>query len=362
MKKKIVCIVGPTASGKTRWGVFVAKKFDGEIISADSRQIYRGLDIGTGKEGDDSKLKSQNSKLELKIQNSEKLLENIRWAGGVPQWLIDICNPGEKFTMFDWLAAARKVIEDIFARGKIPIVVGGTGLYIQALIEGFTLNKTNNEKLITNNHNSKLKNFSREELEKRSLKELQKIFRKLAASSLQLTAVDLNNPHRLIRAIERAQAGEIVTKKGPDFEALEIIIDLPREKLYQRIDQRVENWFEQGFIKETQGLLDSGVSPKWLEKIGLEYRILTDFLIKNPKLKIPACAEALAGRQMSNLPRRQAGEDQNTNTKFAEMKQRMKYAIHAYARRQLTWFRRFPEIIRCRNLKSAEEEIKKFLL
>ncbi|PIX29981.1 hypothetical protein COZ63_02080, partial [Candidatus Berkelbacteria bacterium CG_4_8_14_3_um_filter_42_13] len=169
--------------------------------------------------------------------------------------------------------------------------------------------------------------YSRKELEKKSLEQLQSIFAKLKIAKLK---IDLNNPHRLIRAIERAQSGEVVTKKKPDFTVLQIAIDLPREELYSRIDQRVEKWFKQGFVAEVGGLLNRGVDLKWLEKIGLEYRILTKYLLENPKLKI----------QMSN--------------KFLAMKQEMKFAIHAYARRQLTWFRRFPEIKWCRDLKSAE--------
>ncbi|PIZ27750.1 hypothetical protein COY45_00780, partial [Candidatus Berkelbacteria bacterium CG_4_10_14_0_8_um_filter_42_34] len=220
--KKLIAIIGPTASGKSDWGVEIAKKCNGEIVSADSRQVYRGLDIGTGKEGapsapnESTKItKVQKYKITNKQQFNnltiEQLRSNIRWIDGVPQWLIDIIEPGTKFTMFDWLAAARKVVEDIFARGKIPIIVGGTGLYIQALTEGFELEK------------SKIQNpdvkYSRKELEKKSLKQLQDIFCKLEIENCK---IDINNPHRLIRAIERAQAGEVVAKKKPDFEVLQI--------------------------------------------------------------------------------------------------------------------------------------------
>jgi len=347
--RKIICIVGPTASGKTDWGVKIARKFDGEIISADSRQIYRFLDIGTGKEGVENpkslpRRQAGKTQMSNQIQNPnvKKLVENIRWVDEVPQWLIDICEPGEKFTMFDWLAAAQKVIEDIFRRGKLPVVVGGTGLYVQALTEGFTLEKSEIRM-------SKSETNNRQNLEKKPKEELQEILKRL--DPVVYKQIDKNNLHRLIRAIERAQAGEIVSKKRPDFEVLQIAIDLPRAELYQRIDQRVDQWFRQGFVEEVQGLLKSGVDPKWLEKIGLEYRLLTKYLLKNPK----------------SLPRRQAGktqmsnEIQSPNVKFEEMKQKMKFAIHSYARRQLTWFRRFSEIIWCRDLKAAKKEFKKFL-
>ncbi|TSC94593.1 MAG: tRNA dimethylallyltransferase [Candidatus Berkelbacteria bacterium Athens1014_28] len=316
-KRKIICIVGPNASGKTGWGVSVAKKIDGEIVSADSRQVYKGLDIGTGKD--------------------------LKEYGDIKYHLIDICQPEESFTMFDWLAAARKVVEDIFSHGKTPIVVGGTGLYIQALVEGFTL-EVKSEKL-------KVKSYRREELEKKSLKQLQEIFCKLKITKLK---IDENNPHRLIRAIERAQAGEIVSKKKPDFEVLQIAVDLPREVLYRRIDQRVESRFKEGMLEETQGLIKSGVDPKWLLSLGLEYRILTDYLLCHPRFSRGSTNSKI---QLS-VDSRLRGND---NESFKEMKQKMKFAIHAYARRQFTWFRRFPEIVWCEDLKSAEKTIAKFL-
>ena len=303
-KRKIIVIVGPTASGKTGWGVSIAKKFStkgrpdfgwngAEIISADSRQVYRGLDIGTGKD--------------------------LKDYGEIPYHLIDICEPGVQFTMFDWIGRAREAIDDIFSRGKVPVVVGGTGLYVQALIEGFEIKKSDIK-------NSNIK-FSREELENKSIEELRKIYSEFQILNFN---IDENNPYRLIRAIERAQNGEVVSKKKPDFEALQIAIDMPREVLYRRIDRRVDEWFEEGFIEEVQSLIDAKVKPDWLEKIGLEYKILSDYIIEK-------------------------------RTDFDEMKSEMKFAIHAYARRQLTWFRRFPEIIWCKDIKSAEKEIKKFL-
>ena len=330
-KRKIIIISGPTASGKTGFGVEIAKKFNGEIISADSRQVYRGLDIGTGKD--------------------------LAEYGEIKYHLIDICDPGERFTMFDWLKLAREAIEDIFSRGKTPIVVGGTGLYIQALVEGFeirneklemrgeklgTKDENNKSKIKNQNDKSKVKNFSRADLESKSLDELQKISSNFSFPNSNL---DVNNSHRLIRAIEKAQSGEKPTKVKPDFEVLQIAVDLPREILYQRIDARCELWFVEGFCAEIQNLLDRGVDPEWLEKIGLEYRILTEYLIQKSKTK--------------NQNDKEKCKD---DSEFLEMKQQMKYAIHAFARRQLTWFRRFPEIIWLNDLKSAEKAVEKFLL
>jgi len=326
-KRKIIVIVGPTASGKTGWGVSVASAIGrpasgwkgGEIISADSRQVYRGLNIGTGKDLED--------------------------YSDTKYHLIDICDPGVQFTMFDWVERARIVIEDIFSRGKTPIIVGGTGLYVQALVEGFQKSKIKNQ-----NCNLKVKIFSREELESKTLKELQQINLRLNTDDLKL---DLDNPHRLIRAIERAQNGEVVSKKKPNFEVLQIAIDMPREVLYQRIDQRVDEWFKEGFTEEVQSLLKNGVDPKWLEKIGLEYRLLTQYLIQNSKLKSQNCK--LKVKIIDTTTKQFDSES------FEEMKQKMKFVIHAYARRQLTWFRRFSDIIWCFDLKSAEKEINKFL-
>jgi len=297
-ERKIVCIVGPTASGKTGWGIAVAKKYNGEIVSADSRQVYKKLDIGTGKDLED--------------------------YGDVKYHLIDVKNPGEKFTLFDWLKTAREAIDDILKRGKLPVVVGGTGLYVQALVEGFEL-KVESRK-------TKVKRYLREELESKSLVELQKIFHKLTAKSSKLEAVDLKNPHRIIRAIEKVQSGEIAYKEKPNFQALQIAIDLPRDVLYDRIDYRVEERFEQGMLEEIKHLIASGVDRKWLLGLGLEYRIIGRYVLGG------------------------------NNQSFEEMKQELKYKIHAFTRRQLTWFRRFPEIIWCSDIRSAEKEVKKFLL
>jgi tRNA dimethylallyltransferase len=299
--RKVIAVVGPTASGKTGLGVAIAEKYNGEIISADSRQVFRGLDIGTGKD--------------------------LSEYGDIKYHLIDICDPGEKFTMFDWLEKAKIIIEDIFSRGKLPVIVGGTGLYVQSLVEGFTLNKVKSEKL-------KVKSYTREELNPKMLKELQGIFYKLQTDSYEPTASDLQNPRRLIRAIEKVQEGSEPAKVKPDFKTLQIAFDFPREELYQRIDQRVEEWFSQGFRKEIERLLESGATIEWLNTIGLEYKILANYLTDEP------------GREGGS---------------FEQMKQMMKYKIHQYARRQLTWWRRFSEVVWTKNKKEAFGVIDDFL-
>jgi tRNA dimethylallyltransferase len=315
--QKIICVVGATASGKTGLGVELAKKFNGEIISADSRQVYRGLDLGTGKDLDE--------------------------YGDVKYHLIDIVDPGKKFTVFDWLKLAKKSIKEIQSSGKTPIVVGGTGLYVKALVEGFEIQKS---KAKSNNYNSKVKKFNRNELNAFDLMELQKIVKKLAANSYDLEAIDMNNPHRLIRFIEREQAGEKPTKKDPDFDYCLIGRDLPREKLYSKIDKRVEEWFEEGFYEEVESLLDKKVTIEWLNKIGLEYKILGNYILLQ-KLKAENNDSGI-----DELIKNSKLKVENLES-FEAMNQAMKYAIHQYARRQLIWWRRFD----VKWIKSAEQAV-----
>jgi tRNA dimethylallyltransferase len=315
-KHQIICIVGPTASGKTALGVDLAAKFDGEVISADSRQIYRKLDIGTNKD--------------------------LNKYGCIKYHLIDACDPGVEFSLFDWLERAKKIINEIFERGKLPIVVGGTGLYVQSLVEGFA--QTKNEKRKTYNHNEKLIKFSREELDNKSLEELRKIYNKLRTIDSKL---DLQNPRRLIRAIEIAQEGTQITKTKPNFEVLQIGITLPRPDLYGKIDRKVEEWFSEGILEEVGELLASGVRADWLNKIGLNYRLIAEYLIKiqdtrNKKQTI-FDAQFLKSKELT------------------ELKQEIKWKTHAYARRQLTWFRRFEEIKWVKNENEAEKLVKIFL-
>ncbi|PIT97122.1 hypothetical protein COT77_03125 [Candidatus Berkelbacteria bacterium CG10_big_fil_rev_8_21_14_0_10_41_12] len=363
-ERKIIAIVGPTASGKTSLGVALAKKFGGEIISADSRQIYRGLDIGTAKEGilasaaeisnfsldlarDRRKfpISKHSQRSKTPISNKvKKLSKNIRWIDGVPQWMIDIASTGEKFTMFNWLGLAREVIEDIFLRRNLPIVVGGTGLYVQALFEGFEINR---QSVIS----GRQKKYSRKELEKMSLEKLQKIYRKLLVPPRRWLNVsrkpDLNNPYRLVRAIERAQSGEVMVKKKPDFQVLQIGINLPRNKLYERIDKRIDERFNEGMLEEVVGLIKLGVDRKWLLSLGLEYRVIGNFVVKYLD------AEKFDKDIKSEIV---------DSKEYVTMVQELKYRSHAYARRQITWFGRFPEIVWVKNKDEARKIAGEFLI
>jgi tRNA dimethylallyltransferase len=332
MKKKIICIVGPTASGKTKLAVELAKKFGGEIISADSRQVYKGLDIGAGKD--------------------------LSEYGKVPYHLIDICEPEEKFTLFNWLKEAREKIDALHSQNILPIVVGGTGLYTQALVEGFQLAPANfklqnpNFKSISNDKcpNFKTKIYTRKELEKKSLKQLREIYNRLPATDNKL---DLNNPHRLIRAIEKAQTNILPTKKKPNFEALQIGIKMPREKLYERIDKRVDQRFEkEGMLEEVADLIDREVDINWLTKLGLEYRIVGIYVMSQRL--------GLKNLKIKKLIENSKFKIDNFNS-FESMATLLKYKSHAFSRRQLTWYRRFPAIVWVTSEKEAFAAVDNYL-
>lgn len=311
MKRKVVAIVGPTASGKTALAVKLAKEFDGEIISADSRQVYRELNIGTGKD--------------------------LAEYGETPYHLIDIVDPEEKLTLFDYLPLARKAIEDILSRGKLPIIVGGTGLYVQGIVEGFEL-----EKIIKHQETIDQK-YSRQKLDNLTIEQLNNELQQLDPEKYE--TIDRKNRPRLIRAIELAQEGLRPTKVKPDFEVLQIGIELPRSELHERIDRRVDERFEQGMLEEVEGLLTSGIDPDWLTGLGLEYREITQYLVSSIKHKGSKTHERLNTNHLI------------LNPEFQAMSQRLKFRSHQFARRQLTWLRRFPEI----NWLSDFAEMKRFV-
>lgn len=244
---KIIAIVGPTASGKTSLARRLALEYNGELISADSRQVYRGLDLGTGKEGE---LKANTTGSKLTSAYPE-----LRYLGEIPQWLIDIADPQDTYTVAEYQQAAYAVVKDILARGKTPIFVGGTGLYVSAVFEGYDFSPT--------------------------------VIR------------DPNNPRHADKSSYK--------KSPPAWDLLEIGLDLPREVLYQRIDTRVDQRLAEGMIQEAQALEANGLSLDRMRSFGLEYRYLADYLTG----------------QLDQM----------------EMVEQLKFAIHRYARRQLTWFR-----------------------
>ena len=275
--KKLLVILGPTSSGKSRLAVALAKKFNGEIISADSRQVYKGLDIGTGKI----------TKKEMK---------------GVKHHLLDVADPKKQFTVADFLRLTNKTIVQIVNQDKVPIICGGTGFYIDALLGDKQIPEAPpNEKL-------------RKQLEKKSAEKLFEILKKLDGERAK--NIDAKNPRRLIRAIEICEALGKVPKfelRSTNYELCKIGIRPEDKELKKRINRRIKRWFKRGLLKEVQNLHKKGLSWKRMAEIGLEYKIVSLFL-------------------------------QNEISK-PEMIQRMQTETWQYAKRQMTWFKRDKNIV-----------------
>ena len=271
---KVVAVVGTNASGKSALGIALAKKYDAEIISADSRQVFRGLDLGSGK-----------------VTPEE--------TQGVPHHLIDVREPNEFFSMADFQRMAYQAIDDIRGRGRLPMIVGGTGLYVDSVLDGYLLSDKEPDLAY------------RAELEKLTTPQLYDMLLELKPD----VQVEKNNRNRVMRIIERIHDGDDATPgKQARFESLRLGVSWPREVLGRRIDERLERRLEQGMIEEVQRLMDEGATTEFLLGLGLEYRFITQYLI-------------------GEIPDRQA------------MLDKLAIAIKQFAKRQMTWFRRNPEIV-----------------
>lgn len=283
-KPKIVVILGPTATGKSDFAVDIAKKINGEIISADSRQIYVGLNIGSGKVPRDK-------------ARSKELVASSYLYKGVPHHLLDIANPKRVFTVAQFKKLADKKIEEIIRRKKIPIIVGGTGFYIDAILNDFILPKVKpNQKL-------------RKKLVKLSTEELFKKLKKLDPNRAK--KIDSKNPVRLIRAIEIIQTmGKVPKLKTKQkYNALVLGLDFPDDELKRKIEERLIMRFKkQKMLDEAQKLHSQGLSWKRMEQLGLEYRYMALYL-------------------------------QRKITK-REMIEKLNSEIWKYVKRQRTWFKR----------------------
>lgn len=271
-QKKLIVILGPTASGKTARAVGVARCLGGEIISADSRQVYRSMDIGTGKDIDE--------------------------YGDIPYHLIDIVPPGTKYNLYQYLRDYRIACEDIESRGKLPILCGGTGLYIESVLNNLSLPEVPcNPQL-------------RQQLSGLSLGQLTAI---LSEMKTLHNTTDVDTAQRAIRAIEietfYAENPHLAVDTTPHrLEYATVIgIDIPRDERRSRISARLDARLDAGMVDEVRGLIESGVSPDDLIYYGLEYKYLTLYVI---------------GRISYN-----------------DMKQQLEIAIHQFAKRQMTWFR-----------------------
>lgn len=258
-KQKIVVIVGATASGKTGLAIELAKRFSGEVISADSRQVYKGLDIGTEK----------------------ATHEEMR---GIPHHLIDIINPQETYTAADFVQDAQTAVADITARGNLPIIAGGTFFYVETLLGAKTLPEVPpNEKL-------------REKLVEKTDVELLALIEE--HDPVRARNIDPHNRRRLVRALEIIEAkGAVPTPAGATdspYDALIIGIDVPKETLRERIANRLDATLAKGLIEETQALLESGVPRERLNEIGLEYRVVLDYF--DGKITEPTIREKLVAK------------------------------------------------------------------
>ena len=271
--KPLLAIIGPTASGKTHRGVDIARRIGGEIISGDSRQIYRGMDLGTGKD----------------IAEYEE----------VPYHLIDIAPAGYKYNLYEYVRDFHSVFDDIRSRGKNPILVGGTGLYVETVLKGIRLPEVP--------ENIQL----RESLKDKTLIELTAI---LAGMKQLHNTTDVDTAKRAIRAIEietfykdNPRLAMDATSPAKPLDAVIVGIDIDRESRRQRITTRLHQRIEDGMIEEVQRLLQSGIEPEDLIYYGLEYKYLTLYLTG----------------QMSKT----------------QMIEELNIAIHQFAKRQMTWFR-----------------------
>lgn len=286
MKQQILVIVGPTASGKSALAVKLAKKLNGEVISADSRQVYEGLDIGSGK-----------------ITRKE--------MRGVPHHLLDVASPKRVFTVARYQKLARQKIKEIITRGKLPIICGGTGFYIQSIVDDLVLPAVKPDRKL------------RAQFGQKKPEELFKILKRIDPARVK--NIDKNNPRRLIRAIEIARILGKVPKlvNKPQHKNVVIIgLNPPAERLKKLTRKRLEQRMKNGLIEEVAKLRKNGLSWKRLNELGLEYRHVALYL--QQKISREEMTLALSG------------------------------AIWHYAKRQLTWFKRDPRIKWCVETKQAE--------
>ena len=286
IKFKVLVILGPTATGKTDLAIKLAEKFNGELISCDSRQVYKGLDIGTGK---------------LPGGQPSVIKGNGWWEiDEVKIWLYDVVDLKKQYTVADYVKDVNRVIDEISRRGKLPIIAGGTGLYLKALLEGLS------------NLGIPVDLRLRKELMKFSLDELQK---KLQEISLQkwekMNNSDRQNLRRLVRAVELNKSSSKLDSRlrGNDsLDVLKIGLMAPRRILYERINEQVVEWVKNGIVDEVKRIIREGVTKQRIKNLGLEYVVVVEYLEKKISLD--------------------------------QMIEKMQSKVRQYAKRQITWFKK----------------------
>ncbi len=276
--QKMITILGPTASGKTSLAAALAARIDAEIISADSRQVYRGMTIGTGKDLDD-------------YRQGDRL---------IPYHLIDICEPGTKYNLFQYQQDFHLIYNNIVARGVRPILCGGTGLYIESVLKGYALSPVPQNQTL------------RDKLADKSLAELTEMLEDLKRRnhSVMHNRTDVDTAQRAIRAIEIETYNlehPTDNRTLPPIDSVIIGVDINREERRRKITQRLKQRLEEGMVDEIRQLLDRGIAPENLIYYGLEYKFVTEYVIGK--------------------------------TSYEEMFRQLEIAIHQFAKRQMTWFR-----------------------
>jgi tRNA dimethylallyltransferase len=294
-RQKVIVIVGATGSGKSAIALQLAKKFSGFLISADSRQLFKDMNIGTNKD------RGQWLNDKFKVE-------------GINEYLVDFLKPSEVYSVAAWLKQTKNLIE---TEKKLPIVVGGTGLYTTALTEGFT---------IPGKQDAKLREKFEAQLVKYGLKYLVKRLLKLDPK----TKVDLKNPRRVIRALEicLTKGESTIEKVKPDYDFLQIYVTKPREELYARIDKRVDQMIDEGLIDEVKKLLK----------------------------KYPATTPALSG-----IGYRQIIGYLNGDYDLAEAVRLIKRDTRRYAKRQITWYKRYQALKPVSDYEEALRLVEAFL-
>lgn len=278
-KPKVLVIVGPTASGKTALGVKLAAHFAGEIVSADSRQVFRGLDIGTGKD----------------------LAEYVLAGRTIPFHLIDVCEPMEEYNLARYQKEALEAIEKIISKGNLPLLVGGSGLYLQAVVDGYVLSSVTPDQ------------DERVQLEKLSVSELYEKLHLLKPDFAErLNNSDRQNARRLVRYLEisKNQQSLIPKTEKPAYDFLILSLNPDDQTMRSRIEKRLVNRLEkEGLVAEVERLLDAGVTLARLNSLGLEYRYLAWYL--------------------------------QDKIDYETMVNQLSTAIYRFAKRQKTWFKRW---------------------